>query len=202
MTARPIDSTRALAIALVCLATPVFGAYVAATAVHPSAEPTVRSKAPVGIIVLGGGLANLMAAKQKRTAPTGPGMRIVAGIELAKHFPEATLLYTGKEDDPGPLSVLTAAGIPEGQILLETRSRTTAENARFSADLVRPRPEQRWILVTSADHMRRAEACFREAGFTVEPYPVHPGSLVKGEEPSIRERLGSVAYAVLGLCRS
>ena len=35
-----------------------------------------------------------------------------------------------------------------------------------------PRPNERWLLVTSALHMPRAVGAFRRAGFPVEPYPV------------------------------
>jgi uncharacterized SAM-binding protein YcdF (DUF218 family) len=37
---------------------------------------------------------------------------------------------------------------------------------------VRPKPGERWLLVTSAQHMPRAVGCFRAAGFDVEAYPV------------------------------
>ena len=38
--------------------------------------------------------------------------------------------------------------------------------------MVKPRPGERWLLVTSAWHMPRAIGCFREAGFGVTAYPV------------------------------
>ena len=42
----------------------------------------------------------------------------------------------------------------------------------FSAALVQPKPGERWLLVTSAWHMPRAIGCFRQAGFTVDAFPV------------------------------
>ena len=56
--------------------------------------------------------------------------------------------------------------------MLETRSRNTEENAVFTKELVQPKPGERWLLVTSAQHMPRAIGCFRRAGFPVEAYPV------------------------------
>ena len=35
-----------------------------------------------------------------------------------------------------------------------------------------PRPDERWLLVTSAWHMPRAVGVFRQAGFPVTAYPV------------------------------
>jgi uncharacterized SAM-binding protein YcdF (DUF218 family) len=62
--------------------------------------------------------------------------------------------------------------MPRKQVTLESRSRNTAENAAFTKDLVKPAPGERWLLVTSAQHMPRAVGCFRKVGFQVEAYPV------------------------------
>ncbi|KAK0329552.1 hypothetical protein LTR94_036327, partial [Friedmanniomyces endolithicus] len=51
-------------------------------------------------------------------------------------------------------------------------SRNTRENAEFSRDIVKPKPGERWLLVTSAYHMPRSMGLFRKAGFPVEAYPV------------------------------
>jgi uncharacterized SAM-binding protein YcdF (DUF218 family) len=55
---------------------------------------------------------------------------------------------------------------------VESRPRTTFEDALYSAALLKPKPGERWLLVTVASHMPRAVGCFRVAGFEVEPYPV------------------------------
>ena len=63
-------------------------------------------------------------------------------------------------------------GIPAERIELEDRSRNTVENAVFTRALVNPKPNERWLLVTSAAHMPRAIGTFRQAGFPIEAYPV------------------------------
>lgn len=55
---------------------------------------------------------------------------------------------------------------------LETRSRTTGENAEFSAALLKPAGVRRIVLVTSAGHMRRAVAQFEAQGLEVTPAPI------------------------------
>lgn len=60
-------------------------------------------------------------------------------------------------------------GIPVGAMLLEEQSRNTRENARFTAELLRP--PAHILLVTSALHMHRAKALFESRGFTVTPAP-------------------------------
>jgi uncharacterized SAM-binding protein YcdF (DUF218 family) len=38
--------------------------------------------------------------------------------------------------------------------------------------LLKPKPSERWLLVTLGLHMPRAVGCFRAAGFRVQPYPL------------------------------
>jgi uncharacterized SAM-binding protein YcdF (DUF218 family) len=68
-------------------------------------------------------------------------------------------------------SVLEEWGVPESAILVETRSKNTAENGTFSRDLLAARGIHRVLLVTSAFHMPRAVAAFRKAGLEVSPSP-------------------------------
>ena len=83
----------------------------------------------------------------------------------------------------------------------------------YSAALLKPKPSERWLLVTSAMHMPRAVGCFRAAGFQVEPYPVEfmtrgPSGLfalfATGSSALIqfdraaKEWIGLIAYRLMG----
>lgn len=61
--------------------------------------------------------------------------------------------------------VLIELGVPREALVLERRSRTTAENALFSKPLLDERGARRILVVTSAAHMRRSLAVFRSLGF-------------------------------------
>ena len=69
-------------------------------------------------------------------------------------------------------SCSSSSACPRDRIVLEDKSRNTAENAEFTRRLVDPKPGERWLLVTSAMHMPRSVGAFRKAGFPVEAYPV------------------------------
>jgi uncharacterized SAM-binding protein YcdF (DUF218 family) len=95
-------------------------------------------------------------------------------------YPAARLVFSGGSGKlaGGPaeadfvLPLFESFGVPRDRIMLESQSRNTAENARFTMELVQPKPGERWLIVTSAYHMPRAIASFRRAGFAVEAFPV------------------------------
>jgi uncharacterized SAM-binding protein YcdF (DUF218 family) len=75
---------------------------------------------------------------------------------------------------------LIELGVEPGQILLETRSRSTAENARETAALLRDKGIAHAVVVTTHWHMRRALADFRLCGVQATPLasdcaPMTPG---------------------------
>lgn len=60
-------------------------------------------------------------------------------------------------------------GVPDDNLLLEEQSLNSTDNARNTASLLRKRGISEIILVTSAYHMRRAEALFESEGLHVIP---------------------------------
>jgi len=136
---------------------------------------------PAGIVVLGGALSPEISAARGAAALNEAAERLTAAVELARRYPNARIVYSGgsgnllhsdvSEADQA-LPQFEKLGLVRARVLLESRSRNTAENAVFSKRLAKPKPGERWLLVTSAHHMPRAVACFRRAGFAVEPYPV------------------------------
>ena len=103
-------------------------------------------------------------------------------------------------------------GIARARIVVEGRSRNTAENARLTKQtLVRLPRRAPLILVTSARHMPRAAGCFREAGVEVIPWPVDyrrralswhallPGiGDLEDSASAIHEYVGLLAYLIAG----
>lgn len=137
--------------------------------------------APDGIIVLGGAIDSDASEARGALELDASGERVVAMLMLARQFPQARIVYSGGSANmvtdgaaEAPIAgrLLQSFGVAADRIVLESRSRTTDENAAFTRDLVKPRPGERWLLVTSAFHMPRAMAVFRAAGFDVEACPV------------------------------
>ena len=163
-------------------------------------SPSDSQLPPDGIILLGGG-----------------GMGEIRAVSaLSKDYPNARLIFTGfsatNPADEYKLKVFTQLGGDPARIYMDNRARTTSEDALYAADLLKPKPSQRWLLITAARHMPRAIGCFRVAGFRVEPYPVefitdrsHPfAGFAPGSEAlyfldtAAREWIGLIAYRLMG----
>jgi uncharacterized SAM-binding protein YcdF (DUF218 family) len=147
-----------------------------------------------------------------------------AGVALALRFPEARLMFTGGSGALGDLGregpnadlarrFFESLGVAPDRIILETRSRNTAENAEMSLAIADPQPGEVWVLVTSAWHMPRAMDSFAKAGWpTLVAWPVDHRGLVLSAEGfrwnlaenlmvlniATKEWVGRIAYAVTG----
>jgi uncharacterized SAM-binding protein YcdF (DUF218 family) len=64
---------------------------------------------------------------------------------------------------------LRRLGIPEADILLETRSMSTWQNAQFSRPILEGQAPQHVVLVTSGVHLRRSLLYFGHFGIVPEP---------------------------------
>jgi uncharacterized SAM-binding protein YcdF (DUF218 family) len=135
---------------------------------------------PTGIIVLGGGIESGLSEARAQVVVNDAGERPIYLADLARRFPTAQLVFSGGSGFIGggisEADIVSrqadTIGVPRTRLILENRSRNTRENAVFTAALVLPKPGERWLLVTSAWHMPRAVGCFRQAGFTVDAFPV------------------------------
>jgi uncharacterized SAM-binding protein YcdF (DUF218 family) len=137
--------------------------------------------APDGIVVLGGAIDSELTDARGMLEVDASAERVVAMLQLARRYPTARIVYSGGSASllrrpvaEGPIAgrLLEEFGTSRERIVIEDRSRTTAENAAFTRALVTPKPGERWLLVTSAFHMPRSIGAFRKVGFDVEAYPV------------------------------
>ncbi|MGD9845738.1 MAG: YdcF family protein [Variibacter sp.] len=139
-------------------------------------------KAPDGIIVLGGAVEPAFLDRGVHSLLNESAERVTAAVDLARRYPEARIVLSGGNASilPGgrhtegdaTAALLEALGVARARLIVEDRSRTTAENAIFSKAVAAAKPGERWLLVTSANHMPRAIGTFRKAGFPVEAFPV------------------------------
>lgn len=147
----------------------------------PRADLDRVERAITGIIVLGGAEDHRAIDSPQLAALNEAAERYTEAVVLAGRLPGARLVFSGGSGAllaTGPPEAETARrlfealGVAKDRITLEPQSRDTHENALFAARVLDPKPNERWLLVTSAWHMPRAMGCFRNAGFAVEAWPV------------------------------
>ncbi len=174
-----------------------------------------------GIIVLGGSIQPTITHWRGQPSLNGHAERLTEFVALARRYPDAKLIFTGGsgslgfpdlKETVGARELLARLGLPAERIIFEAESRNTHENAVYSRAIAAPRPDQRWILITSAFHMPRSVGCFRAVGWHVIPFPVDymttgRVSLVPsvnligglgGVQLALHEWIGMIAYRILG----
>lgn len=132
------------------------------------------------IVVLGGGT---LPAEYPRTMVefNSAGDRVLYAAQLYHAGKADHILASGggiqwlqpNQSSPAEdmASLLKLLQVPENAIWLEPESRNTRENAVNSQAFLEPLGIRRIILVTSAAHMPRSVALFRQQGFEVIPAP-------------------------------
>lgn len=144
----------------------------------PPTAHILKSQQPGAIVVLGGGLH--ADAPEYGDGPTVHD-RTLGRVRYAARLARLTglpVLATGghpkADEDPSEAELMKNTlerefGIP--QVLTETASRDTWENAVNSAALLRERRINTILLVTNAAHLPRAVAAFQAQGLVVIPAP-------------------------------
>ena len=192
--------------------------------------PPPRSTSRVAVVLTGGTVNASLPVLPARPMLAGQADRLGQALYLYKTGQVGKILISGgstslfflgsetMHEGQEAMAFLHLAGVPTADLLWETRSRNTHENALFSANVLRNRfHTSECILVTSAFHMRRAEACFRNVGIHPLPFPAafiqqprrsagftdlflpHEQTLAESLL-LIRELFGYVTYKLAGYC--
>lgn len=175
-----------------------------------------------GIILIGGSERARLSEQRGQPIAMDTTSRYIMFAKLARMYPNAKLVFSGgsgslkpwpgMKDSEVAYNALQDIGFPVERLTIEKQSRNTRENAVMAAQIVKPRPEENWLLVTSAMHMPRAMGCFRKAGWNIFPAPAgyltgtsrilapdlnlqeHLSTLTR----AIREYIGLVSYRAMG----
>ena len=135
-------------------------------------------KAPVdAIVVLAGAVASPLPPENPYpVVGHDTYIRLQRAAWLFKYWAARPVLACGGGEDSRSYSetmrhVLEAEGVPTDLIWIESRSRTTYENALYGSEILRQRGISRIALVTDAPSMNRAARSFARQGITVVPAP-------------------------------
>ena len=129
------------------------------------------------IVVLSGGVDSSDPKIPITSQPSAPSLfRLIEGIRLHHSLSGSKLIISGGAVfDPAAeaqvmANVAIALGVDNQNLILETVSRDTEEEAKHIQKLVGINP---FILATSASHMPRSMALFRKLGMQPIPAPTN-----------------------------
>jgi uncharacterized SAM-binding protein YcdF (DUF218 family) len=124
------------------------------------------------IVVLGGGHAADATLPPTTRLNSAALSRLTEGIRLQRQLPGSRILFSGYTSRISHARVMAEAaialGVDPSLIELEERTRDTEDEARLIGARL---AGQRFVLVTSAVHMRRAVSLFRSEGADFVPAP-------------------------------
>ena len=134
-----------------------------------------------GILILSGTIEGILSIEYNQIHLNGSAERLIESIELINQFPKAKIIFSG-----GPSYIFnndiiqadlakkffTKFGIDTNKIFFESKSRNTYDNIFFSKIIADPQQEEKWLVITSAFHMKRTLNIADKLKWDLIPYAV------------------------------
>ena len=136
-----------------------------------------------GILILSGATNPYLTNIHNQINLNSSAERLVESVILMKKFPKAKIVFSGGS---GTINInhskfthsyvankfFVNMGINANRIIYEKKSRNTFENILFSKNIINPKNNEKWILITSAFHLKRSLAIAKKLKWNLIPYPV------------------------------
>lgn len=145
---------------------------------HSIVEPE-EARGADAIVILGGGSVSFRSkGREINVLSDASSLRVLEGARLYEMLDRPWVIVSGGMDErAGKLTAesepmreaLIEAGVSPDRILTESQSANTFEQAANLKPLFQAHEIERFVLVTSPTHMRRAEAIFRSQGYDFIP---------------------------------
>ena len=156
----------------------------AAIVATPLIRRYVREIRPSGdaeaIVVLAGAVEDATSERPYALVGRDTFKRVMHAAWLFHNWKPLPVLAAGGPESSGGEAasvimrrMLEAEGVPSSKVWTEEQSRTTYENALYSAKVLHDHGVGKIALVVEADSMLRAELCFRKQGLGVTPAPCY-----------------------------
>ncbi len=124
------------------------------------------------VVVLGGGYTSDPELPMISQIGRSSLVRLIEGIRIYIKYPGAKLLLSGRGVAEVMAGVARELGVPERDIILESKSKDTKDEAILIKPIVGNKP---FVLVTAASHIPRSMALFQKLGMNPIPSPIGHG---------------------------
>lgn len=117
-----------------------------------------------GIIVLSGSIQTNLSDEFNQVSLNELSERILYFAKYAKKYKNSKLVYSGGSSDlfssivPSKFAkkYFDILGIEKNRIIYENKSRNTFESIKNIKNIIKPKENEKWLLITSASHMYRS----------------------------------------------
>ena len=104
----------------------------------------------------------------------GNNDRVLKGLEIAKNYPDKKVIFTGgkslfSETSQAQKAKFFLSSVRNEEILYESKSVNTFENAKFTYEKFKPGKDL-YIIVTSDYHYKRSVEIFKKVGWNVKSF--------------------------------
>lgn len=129
-------------------------------------------------VVLGGGMYDNSPKNLSSLtgSPSKAGLfRVIEGVRLYKRAPKKIIItggivYGGEKSEGSVYKELMLdLGVPSNDIIIEDKSKTTEENAKFTKKIMIEKEYKKAAMITSATHMKRSKYIFEKYKIDVIP---------------------------------
>ena len=174
-----------------------------------------------GIIILGGATDALMFKEYGQISLNGSAERLVESVDIIRKHQNAKVIFSGgsgilNRPDLGHSDVAKffykKMGLDTNRLIFENSSRNTYENILFSKKIIIPKKNEKWLLITSASHMKRAQLVAEKNNWNFIPYAVDFKNLknfkfifnlnllsnINSFQQGSHEWLGLISYYLMG----
>ncbi len=147
--------------------------------IPPTPLESLKENYELGIVLTG--VTRSLKSPQDRVYLDAGADRIMHALWLYRKGKIKKILITGgtiditgkahRSEASQLAKILADAQVPAQDIILDENAKNTRENALNTQKIIeRQFPKQKYLLITSAFHLRRSEACFRAVGLEVTPF--------------------------------
>lgn len=134
-----------------------------------------------GILILGGATNPLLFKDHEEISFNDAAERLIEAFHLIKKYKNIKVIMTGgsgliNETEIGHADVakifFNKMDLDTSKIIFENKSRNTNENIILSKKIAKPNNDEKWLIITSAFHMKRAILIGQKNNWEFIPYAV------------------------------
>jgi uncharacterized SAM-binding protein YcdF (DUF218 family) len=132
-----------------------------------------------GIVILSGASDPYLTREHNKVALGSAAERLTESVVIIKNNPNIKIIFSGgpayfnypnlKDSDSAKL-FFSEMGVDFSKIIFEEQSKNTFENILFSKKIANPNLDEKWLVISSAHHLRRVINVSIKAKWKLIPY--------------------------------